>query len=317
MHLGRPQTIGAWRVGEVIVDPGPASCLPALLGGLDRSPPRALALTHIHLDHAGAAGSLCARYEHLEVWVHERGAPHLADPSRLLASAGRLYGDQMERLWGEVLPVPPERIRVLSGGEQLPEGLRVAYTPGHASHHVAYLHEPSGWAFAGDVAGVRIADGPTLAPTPPPDIDLAAWRSSIEIVAGWRPEVLAITHFGAHRDVEGQLERLRAYLDAAESDAAQLERGGLRRRLPCAGGRGYRGAPSRRPTSRRCRRGRATPACAATWSAPRRHGPERGRGEGKRAAGSEPLQDLALPGPAPPVLRPTAAVAAASCLAPS
>ncbi len=222
MHLGRPETIGAWRVGDVIVDPGPASCLPALLGELDRHPPRALALTHIHLDHAGAAGSLCARYEQLDVWVHERGAPHLADPSRLLASAGRLYGDQMERLWGEVLPVPQERIRVLSGGEQLPEGLRVAYTPGHASHHVAYLHEPTGWAFTGDVAGVRIADGPTLAPTPPPDIDLAAWRSSIEILAGWRPEVLAITHFGAHRDVEGQLERLRAYLDAAESDAAQL-----------------------------------------------------------------------------------------------
>jgi glyoxylase-like metal-dependent hydrolase (beta-lactamase superfamily II) len=222
MHLGRPETIGAWRVGEVIVDPGPASCLPALLGELDRDPPRALALTHIHLDHAGASGSLCARYEHLEVWVHERGAPHLADPSRLLASAGRLYGDQMQRLWGEVLPVPQERIRVLSGGERLPEGLRVAYTPGHASHHVAYLHEPTGWAFAGDVAGVRIEDGPTLAPTPPPDIDLAAWRESLEIVAGWHPEALAITHFGAHRDVESQLERLRAYLDAAESDAAQL-----------------------------------------------------------------------------------------------
>jgi glyoxylase-like metal-dependent hydrolase (beta-lactamase superfamily II) len=222
MHLGRPETIGAWRVGEVIVDPGPASCLPTLLEELDSGPPRALALTHIHLDHAGAAGSLCARYEQLEVWVHERGAPHLVDPSRLLASAGRLYGDQMERLWGEVLPVPQERIRVLSGDEQLPEGLRVAYTPGHASHHVSYLHEPTGWAFTGDVAGVRIEDGPTLAPTPPPDIDLAAWRASIEIVASWRPAVLAITHFGAHRDVESQLEGLRAYLDCAESDAAQL-----------------------------------------------------------------------------------------------
>ncbi len=222
MHLGRPKTIGAWRVGDVVVDPGPASCLPALLPELEGRAPRALALTHIHLDHAGAAGSLCARYADLEVWVHERGAPHLADPSRLLASAGRLYGDQMERLWGEVLPVPEERIRVLSGGEHLPEGLRVAYTPGHASHHVAYLHEPTGWAFTGDVAGVRIGEGPTLAPTPPPDIDLAAWRASIEIVAGWRPEVLAITHFGAHRDVAGHLERLGEYLDEAESDAAQL-----------------------------------------------------------------------------------------------
>ena len=223
MHLGRAQVIGAWRVGEVIVDPGPSSCLESLLPELERNPPRALALTHIHLDHAGAAGSLCARWEDLEVWVHERGARHLVDPSRLLASAGRLYGDQMERLWGEVLPVPAERIRVLSGGERLPEGLRVAYTPGHASHHVAYLHEPSGWAFTGDVAGVRIGDGPTLAPTPPPDIDIAAWRSSIETVAGWRPEALAITHFGAHRDVEAQLAQLSEYLEEAEADAAELD----------------------------------------------------------------------------------------------
>ncbi len=223
MHLGRPETIGAWRVGDVIVDPGPASCLPALLGALGSEPPRALALTHIHLDHAGAAGSLCARFAQLEVWVHERGAPHLADPGRLLASAGRLYGERMDRLWGEVLPVPEDRIRVLSGGERLPEGLSVAYTPGHASHHVAYLHEPSGWAFTGDVAGVRIEDGPTLAPTPPPDIDLAAWRSSIDIVAGWRPEALAITHFGVHRDAEEHLRRLREYLDEAEADAASLD----------------------------------------------------------------------------------------------
>jgi glyoxylase-like metal-dependent hydrolase (beta-lactamase superfamily II) len=223
MHLGRAEVIGAWRVGDVIVDPGPASCLGTLLAALQDRPPRALALTHIHLDHAGAAGSLCARYPELEVWVHERGAPHLLDPSRLLASAGRLYGDQMERLWGEVLPVPRERIRVLNGGEQLPEGLRVAYTPGHASHHVAYLHEPSGWAFTGDVAGVRIEQGPTLAPTPPPDIDIAAWRASIETVAGWRPAALAITHFGAHRDVEDHLERLSEYLVQAEIDAFGLD----------------------------------------------------------------------------------------------
>ena len=222
LHLGREQVIGAWRVGEVIVDPGPASCLPSLIADLEARPPRALALTHIHLDHAGAAGTLAARFPELEVWVHERGAPHLADPSRLLASAGRLYGAQMDRLWGEVLPVPADRIRVLHGGEQLPEGLRVAYTPGHASHHVAYLHEPSGWAFTGDVAGVRIAGGPTLAPTPPPDIDLGAWRSSIALLAGWRPQALAVTHFGAYRDVEQQLEELREYLDRAERAVAEL-----------------------------------------------------------------------------------------------
>jgi glyoxylase-like metal-dependent hydrolase (beta-lactamase superfamily II) len=223
MHLGRPHVIGAWRVGEVIVDPGPASCLPALLDALDGVAPRAVALTHIHLDHAGATGSLVARFPDMEVWVHERGAPHMADPSRLLASASRLYGDAMERLWGEVLPVPAERITALSGGEVLPEGLRVAYTPGHASHHVSYLHEASGFAFAGDVAGVRIGSGPTLGPTPPPDIDLGAWRDSLELLAGWSPQALAITHFGSHRDVEAQLAALREYLDAAADDAARLD----------------------------------------------------------------------------------------------
>ena len=227
MHLGHANAIASWRVGDVIVDPGPASCLPALLDALGDEPPRALALTHIHLDHAGAAGSLAARFPELEVWVHERGAPHVADPGRLLASAGRLYGPDMDRLWGEVLPVPAERIRSLQGGERLPEGLRVAYAPGHASHHVAYLHEPTGWAFAGDVAGVRIGGGPTLAPTPPPDIDLPAWRESIELLAGWRPEALAITHFGAHRDVEAHLRGLREYLDEIEAAATDLDEAGF------------------------------------------------------------------------------------------
>jgi glyoxylase-like metal-dependent hydrolase (beta-lactamase superfamily II) len=224
-HLGRPEVIGAWRVGDVLVDPGPSSSLGTLMALLEREPPRAIALTHIHLDHAGSAWTLSRRFPDAEVWVHERGAPHLVDPSRLLASAGRLYGERMERLWGEVLAVPSDRIRALGGGEQLPEGLRVAYTPGHASHHVAYLHEPSGFAFAGDVAGVRIDSGPTLAPTPPPDIDLEQWRRSIDVIAGWRPQALAITHFGAHPDVQAHLQRLRDYLDAAEQAAALGEAG--------------------------------------------------------------------------------------------
>ncbi len=216
MHLGRDHVIGAWRVGEVLVDPGPASCLPALEAQLEAEPPRALALTHIHLDHAGAAGTLARRFPRLEVWVHERGAPHLIDPSRLLASASRLYGERMDELWGEVLPVPAEQVKALHGGETL-HGLRVAYTPGHAAHHVSYLHEDSGWAFAGDVAGVRIEGGPTMAPTPPPDIDLPAWRRSLELLEAWSPRRLAITHFGAHADVGEQIERLRAYLDEAET----------------------------------------------------------------------------------------------------
>jgi glyoxylase-like metal-dependent hydrolase (beta-lactamase superfamily II) len=215
LHLGNPRVIGAWRVGDVLIDPGPSSSVGSLLAGLDAEPPRVIALTHIHLDHAGAAGTLARRYADAEVWVHERGAAHLVDPTKLLASAGRLYGAEMDRLWGEFLAVPAERVRVLHGGEQLGP-FRVAYTPGHASHHVSYLHEPSGVAFAGDVAGVRIGAGPVIAPTPPPDIDLDAWRSSLDTIEAWRPQRLAVTHFGAHDDVAAQLAALREHLDEVE-----------------------------------------------------------------------------------------------------
>jgi glyoxylase-like metal-dependent hydrolase (beta-lactamase superfamily II) len=215
MHLGRAHVIGAWRVGDVIVDPGPSSCLSTLLEQLERDPPRVLAVTHIHLDHAGATGSLLRRFPALEVWVHERGAPHLVDPGKLLSSATRLYGADMERRWGEVLPVPAERLRVLSGGERV-GGFRVAHTPGHASHHVSYLHEPSGYAFTGDVTGVRIDGACVLAPTPPPDIDLQAWRASLELVESWRASRFAITHFGAYADVEEHLLALREELARVE-----------------------------------------------------------------------------------------------------
>jgi glyoxylase-like metal-dependent hydrolase (beta-lactamase superfamily II) len=216
LHLGRAKVIGAWRVGDVLVDPGPSSCLQQLLGVLERHPPRVLALTHIHLDHAGATGSLLRRFPDAEVWVHERGARHLIDPAKLLASATRLYGARMERLWGEVLPVSAERVRVLNGGETLGD-FRVAYTPGHASHHVSYLHEPSGRAFTGDVTGVRIEGGGVLAPTPPPDIDLQAWRASLELIEAWRPRSLGVTHFGTYEDVEYQLGAIREQLGRVEA----------------------------------------------------------------------------------------------------
>jgi glyoxylase-like metal-dependent hydrolase (beta-lactamase superfamily II) len=211
-HLGVAKVIGTWRVGDVIVDPGPSSCLDRLLPALERHPPRVLALTHIHLDHAGATGSLLRRFPDAEVWVHELGAYHMIDPSRLLRSAGRLYGSQMDRLWGEMLAVPAERVRELRGGETLGD-FEVAYTPGHASHHVSYLHRPSAVAFTGDVTGVRIDPACTLAPTPPPDIDLQAWRASLELVEAWRPRSLAVTHFGRHDDVEQHIGALREQLD--------------------------------------------------------------------------------------------------------
>jgi glyoxylase-like metal-dependent hydrolase (beta-lactamase superfamily II) len=218
MHLGRDRVICAYEVNGLIIDPGPGSCVETLLEQLGPAKPRALLLTHIHLDHAGASGVLCRRFPDLQVYVHEVGAPHLVDPSKLLESAGRLYGDDMWELWGEVAPVPEDRIHVLSGGETV-EGFRVAYTPGHASHHVCYLNEDTGDAYVGDVAGVRIPPYEhTVAPTPPPDIDVEAWLDSIHTVASWNPHSLCLTHFGQVTDVADHLHRVRSSLiDAADS----------------------------------------------------------------------------------------------------
>jgi glyoxylase-like metal-dependent hydrolase (beta-lactamase superfamily II) len=223
VHVGRQRVIGCWQVGPVLVDPGPASCLDRLLEGLEGERPEALLLTHIHLDHAGATGSLVRRWPEVEVYVHERGARHLVDPERLLESARRLYGEDMDRLWGEVVPVPEANIRVLSGGERIRDGFEVAYTPGHASHHVSYRYD--GTAFVGDTAGVRIMpERLTIPPTPPPDIDLEAWHRSIELLGDWAPDRLAFTHFGAAEDVEAQLEQLAARLDEWAERAREQSR---------------------------------------------------------------------------------------------
>jgi glyoxylase-like metal-dependent hydrolase (beta-lactamase superfamily II) len=238
LHLGRERVIGCWQVGDVLIDPGPSSCLPALLDALGDERPRALLLTHIHLDHAGASGSLARLWPELEVHVHERGAPHLVDPSRLLESVRRLYGSDMDRLWGDVVAVPEARVHVLHGGESLFAGsFEVAYTPGHASHHVCFLHDRT--AYIGDVAGVRITPGSlTIPPTVPPDIDVEAWHDSIARVAAWEPERIAMTHFGSTEEVPEQLaevgeleqhagpELLPAYTQAAPPE---LLYGGLER----------------------------------------------------------------------------------------
>jgi glyoxylase-like metal-dependent hydrolase (beta-lactamase superfamily II) len=187
-----------------LIDPGPASCLEILdLGlqaqGLRLSDVTDLLLTHIHLDHAGATGTLVRMHPQLRVVVHERGAPHMADPSKLLASATRLYGDQMDELWGAFEPVPERSMAVVAGGERIEAGGRtfeIAYTPGHASHHVSYFDRSSGVAFVGDTGGVCIDGGYILPPTPPPDIDIEAWRSSVARIEAWSPAAIFMTHFG-------------------------------------------------------------------------------------------------------------------------
>ena len=223
-HLGRERVIAAYLADGCLVDPGPSASLGRLLDGLGDERPERLLLTHIHLDHAGAAGTLVRRWPDLEVWVHERGAPHLADPSKLVASATRLYGDDMDRLWGEIVPVPEANLRVLGSGEEEIGPWRVAYTPGHASHHVSYLHTPSATLFAGDVAGVRIPpEGPVFAPTPPPDIDFAAWHASLDLLASWNAERVAVTHFGVWDDAAAQLAACGAALDRMALRAGELE----------------------------------------------------------------------------------------------
>lgn len=221
-HRGVERVIGAWEVRGAIVDPGPEPCVETLLAGL-AEPPRALLLTHIHLDHSGAAGALVRRFPELPVYVHERGAPHLADPAKLLASAARLYGEKMDALWGEVVPVPEANLRVLEGGEEV-HGLRVAYTPGHASHHVAYFDPDSGDAYVGDIGGVRITPGYVVPPTPPPDIDLDVWGESLDVVAGWEPARLCLAHFGAVDAVPAQIDAVRSELERLAARARDGER---------------------------------------------------------------------------------------------
>ena len=225
MHRGRPRVIATAVVqgaaGVALIDPGPTSCLEtlraALTGaGIAIADVRTLLLTHIHLDHAGAAGSLLRENPDIAVYVHERGAPHMIDPSKLLASAARLYGDEMDELWGAFLPVPEANVRVLAGGERIEAADRtfeVAYTPGHASHHVSFLDRDSGVAFVGDVAGVRTGrELFVLPPTPPPDIDVELWAESIELVRRWRASTLLVTHFGAHEDPDAHLDAMQTHL---------------------------------------------------------------------------------------------------------
>jgi glyoxylase-like metal-dependent hydrolase (beta-lactamase superfamily II) len=203
--------------GIALVDPGPASAATALRAALadhGRSLEEVTAVlaTHIHLDHSGGVGVLVRDHPGIRVYVHERGAPHLIDPSKLLESAGRLYGERMQALWGEIAPVPAGNVHALRGGEVLDVAgleVRVAYTPGHASHHVSFFEPASGTALVGDTGGIRVG-APLLVipPTPPPDIDIDAWDASLALVRAWEPRRVFITHFGGFDDAAAHLADL-------------------------------------------------------------------------------------------------------------
>jgi glyoxylase-like metal-dependent hydrolase (beta-lactamase superfamily II) len=220
LHGGDPRCIGAYLVetedGLALHDCGPTSCLPVLRErlserGVEVGDLRHLLLSHIHLDHAGAAGALVREHPGLTVHVSEIGAPHLIDPARLEASARRLYGDAFDELWGELAPVPAANVEVV--GERA-AGLQVVPSTGHASHHVSYLHE-DGTLYAGDAAGVRIAPGRfVFPPTPPPEVDLEAWGRTIDETERRTPRRLALTHFGVFEDVERHLAVLRETMHA-------------------------------------------------------------------------------------------------------
>lgn len=216
-YLGDPGHLGTCLIdtpeGLAVVDPGPSVTLPRLRQalrdlGATLQDVRIALLTHIHLDHAGAAGTLAAKVPALRVWVHEAGAPHLADPSRLLRSATRIYGaEHMERLWGAMRPVPADRIAVVGESARCDFGgriIRAAATPGHARHHLAWFDEDSGTAFTGDVVGEQFpaAPGRPIPVTPPPDIDVPAMVASGRRILEWEPARLLPTHFGPVSDPE-------------------------------------------------------------------------------------------------------------------
>ncbi len=245
---GRPEVIASYLfyngTEAALIETGPTATVETLIEGVQAAGVpieelRQLVVTHIHLDHAGAAGVLVRRFPWLRVYVHPVGAPHLADPTKLLASAARLYGDKMESLWGAVLPVPAERIVTVNDGDQikLPGTNLCAFdTPGHARHHHAYLDLRSNLLFTGDVAGVRMPGVRYVRPpTPPPELDIDAWVASIAKLRALDASGLCLTHFGLFRgnldwhwnDLERRLvgwgQLIREQLDKGASEAAILQ----------------------------------------------------------------------------------------------
>ncbi len=233
--MGRPRSIAAVLLESdghrAIIDPGPASTLPTLrqhLGsrGIGVSDLNAVLLTHIHLDHAGATGALIKENPNLEVYVHEAGMLHMADPSKLLASAERLWPGELGHLFGETLPVSFGNLRMLKGGETVALGSRkldVVYTPGHASHHVSYFDSSDGTAFVGDTTGFHIEAEPYVVPlAPPPDIDLEIWNASLDAIAARHPARLFLTHYGYSNNPTAHIAEYRQNLQRWSALAEEI-----------------------------------------------------------------------------------------------
>jgi len=225
--LGENEIIGSYLLAGqnelVIIDPGPGSMVESLLAsireaGFDPQEVTHILITHVHLDHAGSAGTLVRQLPKAQVYTHKKGAPHLLDTTKVVASASRIYGERMKLLWGEIESTPQERLSIIEGGDILNiagRRLEVHYTPGHAIHHVVFFDVHSGELFAGDVAGVRLQDVDYVRPpTPPPDLDLEAWSDSISLVKSLRPDVLYIGHFGAIKNIAEHFDRLREKLSS-------------------------------------------------------------------------------------------------------
>jgi len=231
-YQGVPGAIASYLIPGpelTLIEAGPASTTRALLSeirasGFDPAAITRLVVTHIHLDHAGATGALIKENPKLAVYVHGKGAPHMIDPSKLLASAARLWPDTLQQLFGDAVPVPPENLRILEGGETIRLGSRkieVAYTPGHASHHVSYFEDAEGVAFVGDTTGVKIEGHSYAMPaTPPPDIDLRIWDTSFATILERNPKRLFLTHFGFSENPAAHIaqfrERLHHWMELTE-----------------------------------------------------------------------------------------------------
>lgn len=234
-HLDLEGAIACYVVDgpePTIIDPGPTTTLDRLVAelaevGIGANDLRHVLLTHIHLDHAGATGHLLELFPNARVHVHEDGASHMVDPEKLVSSTRRTFGELHDRLWGMVKPVPADRIESWEPGGPGPwSGLRPISTPGHISHHLAFLDERDGTLFAGDSMGIALSGGPQHPPTPPPAVNLPDWRRTLEEIGQIGPERFGATHFGLHEDVEERRVQLQERLDALEARVrAAIEKG--------------------------------------------------------------------------------------------